>query len=161
MSLNKVSRSGLITIVSTFMVIILAFFLTAVLPFNSLQRLLMFFILITFYLIMLILLYRSIIRRIILSKKKLGAVNPLFQHIQTAIDDEKTPVYEDPKDLVTDSTKVTSKLKYVGSIETKKYHKSNCRFSKLIKAKYRLESNEESFFKKKKFKPCKTCIKKK
>jgi len=114
---------------------------------------------------MLILFYRSIIKRITFNRKRQGAINPLFQHIQTAINDEanETQVYEAPQNTFTEQVKEAPKpkLKYIGSIETKKYHKSNCRFSKLIKPQYKLESNEESFFKKKKFKPCKTCIKKK
>jgi len=49
---------------------------------------------------------------------------------------------------------------YLGSSETKIYHKHLCRLGKLIKRKYKLSSNSESFFKKRGFKKCKGCFKK-
>ncbi len=52
------------------------------------------------------------------------------------------------------------KYDYVGSSETKTYHKHSCRLGKLIKKKYKLSSNSEDFFKKRKFKRCKGCFKK-
>lgn len=53
------------------------------------------------------------------------------------------------------------KYDFLGSTETKTYHKRNCRLSKLIKKKYKLSNNSEAYFKKKGFKACKVCIKKK
>jgi hypothetical protein len=52
------------------------------------------------------------------------------------------------------------KYEFIASSETQRYHKRNCRLSKLIKNKYKIQSNEEDFFKKKHFKACKVCIKK-
>jgi hypothetical protein len=49
---------------------------------------------------------------------------------------------------------------FVASSETQTYHTRNCRFGKLIKRKYKLSSNDKRDFIKKKFKPCKVCIKK-
>ena len=51
------------------------------------------------------------------------------------------------------------KFKYIGSTQTKTYHKSSCRLGRLIKDKYKLESNDVDFFIKKKFKPGKACFK--
>ena len=51
-----------------------------------------------------------------------------------------------------------SKYKFFGSDETMTYHKSSCRFRKLIKRKHQLTSNSEEFFKKRKFKKCKVCL---
>ncbi len=51
------------------------------------------------------------------------------------------------------------KYDFVGSTQTKTYHTRNCRLGKLIKRKYKLSSNSENDFKKKKFSPCKVCIK--
>jgi len=51
------------------------------------------------------------------------------------------------------------KYDFLGSTETKTYHKRNCRFSKLIKKKYRVSNNKAQFFKKKHFKQCKVCMK--
>jgi len=52
------------------------------------------------------------------------------------------------------------KYDFIGSTETRTYHKRNCRFSKLIKKKYKVHSNSASTFKSKHFKACKSCIKK-
>jgi hypothetical protein len=53
------------------------------------------------------------------------------------------------------------KYDFVGSTETKTYHNRNCRFSKLIKNKYKLHSNDKSTFVGKHFKRCKMCLNKK
>lgn len=50
------------------------------------------------------------------------------------------------------------KYEFVGSTETKKYHKRGCKFSKLIKNKYKLHSNYVSTFENKNFEACKACI---
>ncbi|HRZ85238.1 MAG TPA: hypothetical protein P5277_00480 [Candidatus Paceibacterota bacterium] len=50
------------------------------------------------------------------------------------------------------------KYNFIGSTETKIYHKRNCRLGKLVKKKYKLSNNSENYFKKKGFKPCKVCI---
>jgi len=49
------------------------------------------------------------------------------------------------------------KYDYFGSTETKTYHKSSCRFRKLIKRKYQVSNNSPTYFKSRKFKPCKLC----
>jgi hypothetical protein len=51
------------------------------------------------------------------------------------------------------------KYKYVASIQTKRFHKKSCRLSKLIKRKYKLNSNSLVSFRKNKFKSCKICLK--
>jgi len=50
------------------------------------------------------------------------------------------------------------KYLYFGSDDTRTYHNRNCRFRKLIKRKNQEHSNSESYFKKKKYSPCKVCI---
>ncbi|MEK6874013.1 MAG: hypothetical protein AABW91_04150 [Nanoarchaeota archaeon] len=50
------------------------------------------------------------------------------------------------------------KFDYVASTQTKTYHSRNCRLGKLIKKKYKIHSNEQSYFKNKKYKACKVCI---
>ncbi len=47
---------------------------------------------------------------------------------------------------------------YVGSSETKTYHKRSCRLSRLIKRKYSVHNNSPAFFKHKRYHPCKVCI---
>lgn len=51
------------------------------------------------------------------------------------------------------------KYNFVGSDETKTYHKRSCRLGKLIKRKNKVSNNSEDFFKKRKYKPCKICLK--
>ncbi len=51
------------------------------------------------------------------------------------------------------------KFEYVGSNQTKTYHKKNCRFSKLIKNKFKEHSDSKVFFTNRKYKECKVCIK--
>lgn len=53
------------------------------------------------------------------------------------------------------------KFNYIGSTQTKTYHKRTCKFSKMLKQKYKLHNNSEMFFKKKHYKACKTCLKNK
>ena len=52
------------------------------------------------------------------------------------------------------------KPSYIGSTETRTYHLRSCRLAKLIKSKYKLSDDTETFFKSKKFKACKLCLKK-
>jgi hypothetical protein len=47
---------------------------------------------------------------------------------------------------------------YIGSNIAKTYHKSSCRFGKLIKRKYKVSNNDLNFFKKKGYSPCEVCI---
>ncbi len=51
------------------------------------------------------------------------------------------------------------KYDYIGSTNTKTYHKRSCRLSKLIKRKYKLSKNDLEFFKKQGYKACKICLK--
>ncbi len=51
------------------------------------------------------------------------------------------------------------KYAYVGSRQTMTYHKRSCRFSKLIKKKYKVVNNSPSYFTRNRFKPCKSCLK--
>jgi len=50
------------------------------------------------------------------------------------------------------------RYKYRGSTETKTYHKTSCRLSKLIKRKYKISKNSPLYFTRRGFKPCKTCL---
>ncbi|MEI7718672.1 MAG: hypothetical protein WCI72_02300 [archaeon] len=50
------------------------------------------------------------------------------------------------------------KYEFVGSTQAETYHKRTCRFSKLIKNKYKLHSNYAHTFKIRNFKACKACI---
>jgi len=54
---------------------------------------------------------------------------------------------------------VIPKYEFIGSSETKVYHKRSCRFRKLIKRKYQVNSNDIKYFTSKKYTPCKVCLK--
>lgn len=47
--------------------------------------------------------------------------------------------------------------KYVGSTETERFHKNDCRFSKLIKDKYKVSEDDKKYFTLRGFKACKSC----
>jgi hypothetical protein len=53
------------------------------------------------------------------------------------------------------------KFNYLGSSETKTFHKRSCRLGKLIKRKYKVHNNSSAWFAKKHFKACKVCMKNK
>lgn len=77
---------------------------------------------------------------------------------------EKSPIveYKSPAMEEFDSEYKKSKLEegseeeFVGTEESKMYHKLSCRFAKLIKPKYKVVGSRD-FFKKKKFKACSVC----
>jgi hypothetical protein len=80
---------------------------------------------------------------------------------------EKRIVREVPKTIMIDKPIFIEKPKkklnipkyeYIASSQTMTFHKRNCRFSKLIKRKYKEHSNDEKYFLKKKYKPCKVCL---
>jgi len=50
------------------------------------------------------------------------------------------------------------KYKFIGSSQTRTYHKRNCRLCKSIKRKYKESSNQEAYFKKRKYHACKICL---
>ena len=50
------------------------------------------------------------------------------------------------------------KYDYLGSSQTMTYHKKICRFSKLIKKKYKVVNNDPNYFIKNKYHPCDICI---
>ncbi len=48
--------------------------------------------------------------------------------------------------------------KYTGSSNTKRYHKTSCKFSKLIEDKYKVSKDDSEYFKKQGYKKCKVCL---
>ena len=71
---------------------------------------------------------------------------PVIRHVEKKVFVERPR--EEPKTY-----------KYVGSLNTKKYHKSSCRLSKLIKDEYKEQNDSPEYFQKKGYKPCKVCLK--
>lgn len=52
------------------------------------------------------------------------------------------------------------KYNFVASSQARTFHKRSCRLGKMIKKKYKIQSNSKAFFKRKRFKACKSCINK-
>jgi len=50
------------------------------------------------------------------------------------------------------------KFKFIGSTQTKTYHKRSCKFGRMLKNKYKLHSNSQDLFIGKHYKACRTCI---
>ncbi|MEK6899263.1 MAG: hypothetical protein AABW79_04165 [Nanoarchaeota archaeon] len=75
---------------------------------------------------------------------------------------DRPVIHRVPEYVYVDRPKVKSlnkRFDFVGSSEARVYHKSSCRFSKLIKKKFKLVSNDKSYFVNLRFKACKNCIK--
>jgi len=68
---------------------------------------------------------------------------------------EKKVIKPVEKKVVVSAKKVAA---YVGSSSANKYHKGTCRFSKLIKKKYKIEKDSVSYFVKEDYTPCEVCI---
>lgn len=72
-----------------------------------------------------------------------------------------TPEPEEPKTIfIKEKSKKLNipKYEYIGSSQTKTYHKRSCRLSKLIKQKYKVSNNSASYFTRNNYKPCEVCI---
>lgn len=95
---------------------------------------------------------------------------PVFRDlpIQIPIENKVIEIIEKPviREVFIERENKTEKKKlnippynFLGSSETKRFHKRNCRFSKLIKKKYKVHNNSKAYFKNKRYKACKVCIK--
>lgn len=62
-----------------------------------------------------------------------------------------------PSKIIIQSKISKTQKRYLGSTQTNTYHKNDCRFSKLIKSKYKIEDDNKEYFKKLNFIPCKIC----
>jgi len=73
------------------------------------------------------------------------------------------PVYSNVTKVIKPQARKLNIPKYhfVASRIEKRYHKRSCRLGKLIKKKFKIQSNSQAFFKRKKYKPCKMCIRRK
>ncbi|MCK9596846.1 hypothetical protein M0R19_06675 [Candidatus Pacearchaeota archaeon] len=80
-------------------------------------------------------------------------VKPIVKVVEKPVirEVEKKVFIEKPKPKIPD---------YTGSINTKTYHKSSCKFAGLIESKYKIARDDAEYFKKNGYTPCKICIKK-
>jgi hypothetical protein len=83
---------------------------------------------------------------------------PVFYELEKPIIKEViTPV---DRPVLLRSDRKNKKYAYIGSSQTKVFHKKNCRFGKLIKKKYKVLGNDLNYFIAKDFKSCKVCMQK-
>ena len=94
---------------------------------------------------------------------------PVIREVKVPVVKEvEKPVYVEKKVMVDRPVYVQvprkkldiPKYEFLGSSETKTYHLRSCRLGKLIKKKYKISNNSDSYFKKHKFHPCMVCIQK-
>jgi len=80
-------------------------------------------------------------------------VKPIIKVIERPVirEVEKKVFVEKPKPKIPE---------YTGSINTKTYHKSSCKFAGLIEPKYKITRDDAEYFKKQGYAHCKSCIKK-
>jgi hypothetical protein len=99
----------------------------------------------------------------ILRQIKETAVRTIFRPIEKRVVIEK-PVPAQPveKKIVEKPVYIEKPKKptydYIGSSQTKTYHKSKCKFSKLIKPEFKRESDNASYFQMRDYKRCRSCF---
>ena len=67
----------------------------------------------------------------------------------------KKAISESTKKHLEKSKKVSAK--YIGSTQTEKFHKSSCKFAKLMKNKYKISEDHRKYFTLRGYKACKSC----
>ncbi|MFH1359168.1 MAG: hypothetical protein ABIH37_04725 [archaeon] len=72
---------------------------------------------------------------------------------------KQVPYETEKRIYITPVVKPEKKYKFYGSNKSLTYHKGTCRLGRLIKDSYKVGKNDDKFFKKNKYKPCKVCIK--
>jgi hypothetical protein len=113
----------------------------------------------------------KVVEKPIIKEVQVPIENKVIEVIEKPVYIDREVIREVPVDrevirtIRTQSPKKTNlnipKFEFIGSTQTRKYHRRNCKFIKMLKKKYKLHSNNKMFFKKKHYKACKTCIKKK
>jgi hypothetical protein len=183
---NK-TKQILIAVIVGIMVIILAILTIIVLNVNLFVNILIFWSLATFYALFAFFLvdapviqinperivekpvYRDVIQ-IVEKPVYRDVIKEVEKPIQIPIENKTIEVVEKPIYIETPVIKRIyiekprqmlniPRYKFIGSTQTKTYHKRNCKFAKMLKRKYKLHSNNKAFFKRKHYKACKTCMK--
>lgn len=172
-----------IVLLSAVLTITFALIISLIADFNLTRNLVMGWILTTLYAVFVIMLYGTDIRREIIERKvyvdrpvEIEKIKEVIKEvpIQIPVENKTIEVIEKPvfRDIVREvpvrfevekprKRLNIPKYNFVASKITRRYHKRNCRLGKLIKKKYKIHSNSKAFFKRKKYKACKMCIKRK
>lgn len=132
-------------------------------------------IILAFYVIVLSFLFEPRLIREIISTITNTIEKPVYREIRVPVNQGKRipVIYEIEKPIIRDVIRTVDrpvlikekrkklnipKYEFLGSSETRVFHRRACRFSKLIKRKYKISSNDPQFFIKRRFIPCKVCI---
>lgn len=92
-----------------------------------------------------------------------GSSKAVIKHSRINIPLESKEEYEKPfiiDDSIHADLEAAMGADYIGSIKNRTYHLKDCRLAKMIKPEFKLENTNIDFFKKRKFKACKICLKK-
>ncbi len=102
---------------------------------------------------------KPVIREVIVEKpvvKEVIVEKPVTKEVIREVEVAKPVYIQSP--AAPKKKLVIKHYNYVASSEEMIYHKRTCRFSKLIKRKYKESNDSEAYFKKKGYRPCKACI---
>lgn len=165
------STSFFIAIIMFFIAIIVGIILNNLLHLSLVKNLILFALLGALYLFFIVVLFEFNIfhRTRVIEKQIVQEVErPIVQEVIVdrpvvrEVVVEKPVFHKVPEYIYVEKPKVKlniPKYDYIGSQDTMTYHRRSCRFSKLIKKKYKVMNNSPAYFVRNRFKPCKSCIK--
>jgi len=171
----------IVAILTGALTVLLAVLIALIFNFNLVENIVLFWIFTTLYAIFAILITGSkivprlvekpvYVEKIVEKPVYIDKPFPIIQEVvkeiplQVPIENKTVEIIEKPIYMEKTIKPRTKKLeiphyKFIGSNQTRRYHTRFCRLGKLIKKKYKIHSNSQAFFRKKKYKPCKVCIK--
>jgi hypothetical protein len=168
--------NGLIAIIVGILLLIISLIIVFGLNLSTTQIIVFILIILAFYIIVLSFLFEPRLMREIINTITRTVEKPVYKEIRVPINQGKRipVIYEVEKPIIRDVIRTVDrpvlikeerkklnipKYDFLGSSETRTFHRRSCRFSKLIKRKYKISNNDPQFFIKKRFAPCKVCIK--
>ncbi|MDP1728826.1 MAG: hypothetical protein Q8L27_01340 [archaeon] len=175
LTLTKQEQRAIIAIIVGAMVITLAILMSIIFEFGIVGNLVTSWILTTAYAIFAFFLIEPVIKFNPVQFIEKPVIHEVIREIQVPIENKTIEVIDRPviqevqvevpvdREVIRYIERKHKKLniptyKFIGSTESKSYHKRSCRFSKLIKRKYKNHSNTKTFFKRKHYHACKACI---
>jgi len=186
--ITKQTKKIMLAIIAGMMTIVLAILISISFQFNLVQNLVMSWLLTTAFALFAFFLVdptvkvnpvkyidRPIVQQVLVPVEKevvkeiqIPMENKIIEVVEKPVIKE-VPVYiEKPvvrviREIVTKKAKKLNipKFEFIGSTQTRTYHKRTCKFSRMLKKKYKLHSNTKAFFKKKHYHACEACVNKK
>lgn len=188
--ISKDTKKGIMAVIVGMMVIVIAILTSIIFQFSLVANLVMSWLLTTAYALFAFFLIdpkitlnptrvveKPVIREVlqivekpIVKEIQIPIENRIIEVVEKPVIVEKEVLREVPVEVEKRIVKYVErkhrklnipKYAYIGSTQTHTYHRRTCKFSKMLKNKYKLHSNTKALFKRKHYKACKTCIKKK